>query len=52
MPNMNNFHTLRRQAQYALKQAQMARTKPEFDRHYAEYKQLIYRIERLFKETA
>lgn len=34
---MNNFHALRRQAQVALKQAQSAKTKPEFDRHYAEY---------------
>ncbi len=49
---MNSFHTLRRQAQCALKRAQMAQTRQEFDRHYAEYKQLIYHIERLFKYAA
>lgn len=49
---MDSFHALRRQAQCALKQAQAAQTKAEFDRHYAEYKRLIYRIERMFKFAA
>lgn len=49
---MDSFHALRRQAQCALKQAQAAQTKSEFDYHYGKYKRLIYQIERLFKYAA